>query len=284
MTAKSFIFGGKNSEDYNLMIAWVGSPNIDISENGLNLTLEKTTNKTSYTTNIYGVQSENNIIFNISVVKKDCTEFTRLQSMQINEWLTSSPTSQLLAFNDDDPYPLHYYAICTQIKDIIAGDRLIGKELKFETNSPFAFSKKIEKKVDVASSHKLYINNISNANNNIIYPVITITTKSSTIVIENVTDKKSVTIHTNNISPDPDGNKYIKLDSYNLAVTNKENRLIPVYQLGWDNTYKSYISSINNYTSNIYWVRFIKGMNEIKITGSCKFTIEYESPRKAGCL
>lgn len=107
---------------------------------------------------------------------------------------------------------------------------------------------------------------------------------SPAIVIENITDKKSVTINTSNISSESDGTKYIKLDSYNMSVTDKNNRLIPLNKLGWDDSYKSYISAINDYISNIYWLRFIKGMNEIKITGNCKITIEYEFPRKAGCL
>lgn len=111
-----------------------------------------------------------------------------------------------------------------------------------------------------------------------------ISATSPTIVIENVTDKKSVTINTSNISAESDGAKYIKLDSYNMSATDKNNRLIPLKKLGWDNAYKSYVSAINDYIANIYWVRFIKGINEIKITGNCIITIEYECPRKAGCL
>ena len=130
LTAKSFIFDGKSSDDFNLMIAWIGNSDVDISENGLNLSLQKTNNKLNRKTNTYGVQSEN-IVLNFSIVKKDCSEITRLQSIQINEWLTSSSTSQPLAFNDNDSYPLHYYAVCTQIEDIIIGGKLIGKQLKF---------------------------------------------------------------------------------------------------------------------------------------------------------
>lgn len=283
LTAQGFVFNNQNSDDYNLTIAWIGSPDIDISENGLIFSLEKTKNKSNNTTNTYGIQSEN-IVINFSVTKKDFTEITRLESIQINEWLTSSPTPKYLAFNDDDSYPLHYYAVCTQIEDVIIGGRLVGKNLRFETNSPFAFSKKVEKKIDVINSHVIHINNTSNSNNNIIYPKMIISATSPTIVIENVTDKKSVTVSTSNISVESDGTKYIKLDSYNMSVTDKNNRLIPLNKLGWDGSYKSYVSAINDYMTNIYWVRFIKGMNEIKITGSCKIIIEYEFPRKAGCL
>lgn len=283
LTAKSFIFNGQNSDDYNLTIAWIGSADADISENGLNMSIEETSNRLNNTTNTYGVQNEN-IIINFSITKKDFTEITRLESIQINEWLTSSSTSKFLTFNDNDPYPLHYYAVCTQIKDNVVGGKLLGKELRFETNSPFAFSKKVEKKYNVVNSHTFKFNNTSNANNNIIYPKILISAMSPVITIENITDKKSVTINTSNLSVELDGSKYINLDSYKMSATDKNNRLIPIYKLGWNDTYKSYVSAIDDYMSNIYWVRFIKGINEIKITGDCKITIEYEFPRKAGCL
>lgn len=283
LSANSFVFNGENSDDYNLTITWIGSPDIDTSENGLNLSLEKTKNKLNNTTNTYGIQSEN-IVISFSITKKDFTEITRLESIQINEWLTTSPTPKYLAFNDDDSYPLHYYAVCTQIEDIIVGGKLVGKELRFETNSPFAFSKKVEKKINIINSQIIHINNTSNAHNNIIYPAVIISASSSKIVIENKTDKKSVTIDTTILSAESDGSKYIKLDSYHMSVTDKNNKLIPVYKLGWDNDYKSYVSTVNDYMTNIYWLRFIKGRNEIKITGDCKVTIEYEFPRKAGCL
>lgn len=283
LTAQGFVFNKENSDDYNLTIAWINSPDIDVSENGLNLSLEKTKNKLNNTTNTYGVQNEN-IVINFSVTKKDFTEITRLESIQINEWLTSSSTPKFLSFNDNDFYPLHYYAVCTQIEDVIVGGKLVGKKLRFETNSPFAFSKKVEKKIDVVNSHTIRINNTSNANNNIIYPKIIIYAISSTVTIENMTDKKSVTISTSDILSESDGSKYIKLDSYNMSATDKNKKLIPIYNLGWNNTYKSFVSAINDYMTNIYWLRFIKGMNEVKITGNCKVTIEYEFPRKAGCL
>lgn len=283
LTAQSFVYNKENSDDYNLTIAWIDSPDIDISENGLNLSLEKTKNTSNNKTNTYGIQSEN-IVISFSITKKDFTEITRLESIQINEWLTSSSTPKFLAFNDNESYPLHYYAVCTQIEDVIVGGRLVGKKVRFETNSPFAFSKKVEKKIAVSNSHVIHINNTSNASNNIIYPKIILLTSSPIIVIENVTDKKSVTINTSNISVESDGTKYIKLDSYNMSITDKNNRLIPLNKLGWDNSYKSYVSAINDYIDNIYWVRFIKGINEIKITGNCIITIEYEFPRKAGCL
>lgn len=283
LSAKSFVYNKKSSEDFNLLIAW--TDDINVSENGLHIDLKKTPNKSKLNTNIYGVERNENIIFDFTIFHKDFSEIQRIQSIQINEWLTSSSTPKLLMFNDNDSYPLHYYAICTNIDDIVIGGKLIGKHINFETNSSFSFSEKNLKTCVVNGSNQLSINNTTNSYEIIIYPKIIIeTTSASPIIIENITEKKSVTIKTDNITPMGNGNKFILLDSLNMSILDKENRLIPAYKIGWENNYKSYVSCIDRYINNIYWVRIIKGMNKLKVTGNCKIMIEYEIPRKAGCL
>lgn len=64
LTAKSFIFDGKSSDDFNLMIAWIGNSDVDISENGLNLSLQKTDNK---------LKSKNKYIWRSE--RKYCSQF-----------------------------------------------------------------------------------------------------------------------------------------------------------------------------------------------------------------
>lgn len=283
ITAKSFVFNGINSSDYNVVIGWVDS-DITVSENGLNREVRKTTNQTRTTANIYGAENIDVISFEFDIVRIDGKEITRTQSIMINQWLTASPLPQLLKFNDSDGYVLHYYAVCTQIEDIVIGGRLVGKKLKFETNSPFAFAEKNIKNFNINGTLSFHVNNFADTYNGIFYPTIAILTQADSIIIENITDKKSVTINTSKLIAGSDGYKYIKLDSNNMAVLDRNNKLIPISQLGWNENYKSYVSSINGYIDNIYWFRLVKGMNEIKVVGSCKFTMEYEFPRKAGCL
>ena len=283
ITAKSFVFNGINSNDYNVVIGWVDS-DINVSENGLNRELRKTTNQTRTTANIYGAENTNVISFEFDIVRIDGEEITRTQSIMINQWLTASPLPQLLKFNDNDGYAIHYYAVCTQIEDIVIGGRLVGKNLKFETNSSFAFAEKTLKNFEINDTLNFHVNNSADTYNGIFYPTITISTQADSIIIENITDKKSVTINTSNLIAGSDGYKYVKLNTNNMAVLDRNNKLIPISQLGWGENYKSYVSSINGYMDNIYWFRLLKGMNEIKVVGSCKFTMEYEFPRKAGCL
>ena len=189
ITAKSFVFNGINSSDYNVVIGWVDS-DINVSENGLNRELRKTTNQTRTTANIYGAENTNVISFEFDIVRIDGKEITRTQSILINQWLTASPLPQLLKFNDNDGYAIHYYAVCTQIEDIVIGGRLVGKNLKFETNSSFAFAEKTLKNFEINDTLNFHVNNSADTYNGIFYPTITISTQADSIIIENITDKK----------------------------------------------------------------------------------------------
>lgn len=285
LTAKSFVFNGINSEDFNVIIAWIDSPEPNTAINGLNREVKKSTaNKIKSKVNVYGSNNTDVITFSFSIVRIDGTEIAREESIRINQWLTSSPLPQLLRFNDNDSYMLHYYAVCTQIKDVIVGGRLIGKDLIFETNSTFAFMKKFEKSFDVTETQIFYLNNTADTYDGIYYPVITVSTSSESVIIENVTDRKSVTLDMTNITTDDSGNKIIKINCQDMTLVDSNDKLVPISELGWDENYKSYVSSTNDYMTNIYWFRLLNGMNEIKITGDCTFKIECEYPRKAGCL
>ena len=284
ITSDSFLFNGINSRDYGIMIAGLDSSDTDVSVNGLNREIRKNADKNKLRHTIYGAEHTDVITFSFSIVKADGTEFTRSESIKINGWLTSSALPQKLQFIDSDPCPLHYYAICRQIKDYVYGGKLIGKELQFETDSPFAFSDKTEKIYEIPESTTFGLYNYADTYNNVYYPVITLVTSSDSVIIENITDRKSVTINTVRLHPDGFGNKTVRLDSEKLTVSGQDNRLIPADRLGWNAKYRSYVSSLDGYIDFIYWPRLLKGLNEIKVTGSCSLKIEYEYPRKAGCL
>lgn len=284
ITAYSFIYNGINSIDYNVIISWLNSSDTDTTTNGLNREIKKTTNRNRLKSNIYGTENADNIIFNFSIFKINGEEITRTESININEWLTSSSLPQLLKFNDCDSYPLHYYAICTYIKDIVVGGKLIGKELTFETNSSFAFSEKREKIFNYKGSDKYYDFSLNNSSGSLYYPIVSITTSpSSSVIIENITDKRSVKINIPDVGLEETN---IIINSEKMTILDNNGILVPANDLGWNDTYKSYVSCIDKYITNIYWVRLLKGINNFKIktSNNCTFKIIYEYPRKAGCF
>ena len=118
----------------------------------------------------------------------------------------------------------------------------------------------------------------------IYYPAITLSSMSDIIVIENITDQKSMTLNMANVIADETENKILKLDCMNMTIVDSAGKLVYASDIGWNTEYKSYVSTTGSYMNHIYWLRLLKGMNELKITGNCTFKIECEFPRKAGCL
>lgn len=284
LTAESFVFNGTCSEDFQVSIAWLQS-DADVSVNGLNREIQKSAaHKRTSKDNIYGSEPTDNITFSFCLVKDNGEEITREESIRMNRWLTSSPLPKLLKFNDKDSYMLHYYAVCTQIKDIIVGGRLVGKELNFETNSPFAFMPKIEKTFDVTDNLTFSLYNTADTYDGIYYPTVTVSAPSGSITIENKTDKKSVTLDLTALAAENPGSGKLTLDSSHMTILDSCSRLVSAAQIGWNEAYQSYVSASGEYMKQIYWLRLLPGLNEFQITGSCTLKIECEFPRKAGCL
>lgn len=284
LDAKSFVFNGINSDSYNLEICWIDDkPNI--STNGLTRNIESgNVNHVRLKTNNYGITYDGNIEFSFYIIKKDENAFTKQESISINNWLTDPLIPKLLYFNDDSIPSIHYYAVCTEIEDTFVNEHC-GKKIVFKTNSPFGFMEKINKKISVNGEQTLKIHNLADTITGIYYPIIHIASTSiNNIVIENISDNKSVTINLSGIESNDSGKKEIWIDSANMKVTDKNKNLIPLWKLGWNDNYKSYVSSISDYIKKIYWFRLLRGINQIKVTGDCEIIFTFEFPRKVGCL
>lgn len=287
LDADSFIFDSQSSDSYNLMMCWINDT-ADISANGLRRTIDSgSVNHVRLKTNNYGVSFEGNIEFSFYIIKKDETPFTRQESIAVNRWLTGPTVPRALYFNDNAIPSLHYYAVCTEIEDKVFLEHH-AKRLVLKTNSPFGFTDPVEKRFLVTGAEIFSMDNIADTVNGIFYPRILLSAKSAdAIVIENVSDQKSVTLSIPETFPtDSLGNRTLLIDSAQMKLldVNNGSRLVPFHEVGWTTQYSSYVSSIDKYMESIYWFRLIQGTNTIKITGDCKADFIFEFPRKAGCL
>lgn len=282
LEADSFTFHGKNSKDFNLKMCWMDKP--DLSANGLKRTSVKgSLNGIRLTTNHYGMEYENNISFSFCIVKKDYCNFDRSESIAINEWLLGANVPQVLAFHDNEILSLHYYAVCTSIEDMVFNGH-VGKQLQFETTSPYGFMHPMRQTYEVTESKLISIHNMSDTDSNLYFPSFTLQTNSDVVTIENITDKKSVTFDFRDIAADADGYKRIHIDAQAMRIKDSSGALVPLYKLGFHSKYASYVSATDRYTQDIYWLRLLPDINDIRITGNCSFTIQCEFPRRVGCL
>ncbi|MDE6406451.1 MAG: hypothetical protein K2M20_12465 [Lachnospiraceae bacterium] len=286
LDADSFTFDGQNSDSYNLMMCWIDET-ANVSANGLRRSINSgETNHVRLKTNNYGVSFDGNIEFSFYVIKRDETPFTRQESMAVNRWLTGSSVPRALYFNDNAVPSLHYYAVCTEIEDKVILEHQ-AKKLVFKTNSPFGFTDPVEKRFLVAGGEVFSIDNLADTVSGIFYPRILLSARAAdAVVIENMSDRKSVTFRLGLVPPDDSGNRSILVDSAQMKLLdlNDGSRLIPFHEVGWTTQYSSYVSSIDSYMESIYWFRLIRGTNTIRITGDCEVTFIFEFPRKAGCL
>lgn len=286
LDADSFIFDGQSSDSYNLMMCWIDDT-ANVSANGLRRTISSgETNHVRLKTNNYGVNFEGNIEFSFYVIKRDETPFTRQESMAVNLWLTGSTVPRALYFNDSAIPSLHYYAVCTEIEDKVILEHQ-AKRLVFQTNSPFGFTDPVEKRFYVTGEEIFSIDNLADTVSGIFYPSILLSAENgSTVVMENVSDQKSVTFTLSSVAPDSPGKRTILIDCGQMKLTDENNggRLLPFHEVGWTTQYSSYISSTGKHMESIYWFRLIRGTNTIRITGDCEVTFIFEFPRKAGCL
>lgn len=283
LDAKSFTYNGINSDLYNLMICWIDDkPNINT--NGLKRNIESgSLNNIRLQTNTHGITFESNIEFEFYIIKKDESSFSKHDSIIINDWLTGSITPKLLYFNDNSVPFIHYYAICTSIEDTFVCEHY-GKKITFKTNSPFGFMEPMERRFIVEGEETFNAYNIADTPTGFYYPKIKLSTNSTNnIIIENCTDKKSVTLNVSNCMKSDIAN--ILIDCNDMKIVDLDtNKIIPFFKIGWNLDYSSYISTIGKYMSNIYWLRLVKGSNDIKIIGDCDITFIFEFPRKVGCL
>lgn len=278
----SFIYNGICSEQYDLVIGWIDdTPEF---KTGLNCFVEKgNTNFVKYEANQYGVTYSDVITLSFVILHRDGSDFSYEESRSINNWLRGTDIYQKLHFNDQNPEFINYYAICTDIEDVVYSG-INGKKITFTCNSPFGYTNEITKKMVVSSENNMSIINTSDVG--IYYPIIKIEAAKDfvdKITIENINDKKSVTFDFSKI-PANDENKRVVMDTKQMTVTDGTN-LLPFYKIGWNDDYSSIVTDTTVKSINyIYWFRLLKGINKLKITGNCTVYITCEFPRKVGVL
>lgn len=272
--AKSFIYNGKCSDDFDVMIGYFNAPEYKTGLERETLHTDRTIsrNRIKY----YGSKYVNGISFTFSIAKKSVPEFTEEESIMINEWLTQNSVPTLLHFNSSKNIYVNYYAICTNIEDKVINGRN-AKTLTFETDSPFVYSDLLRKKIMVSGQQNTCFLNPSCEP--YYYPKIRIIPDSSVITIENERDLNSVTL---DLSDYTDG---ILIDCENCRVLDTDGKPVMLDAIGWNGSdYTSHISANNTDTQSIYFPRLLQGENPFIITGNCTIEFMFEFPRKAGSI
>lgn len=273
LNVRSFIFDGISSDAYGVGIGWLKNDNKEIVSTGLNVNIQQgSTNMERYEANQYGVIYQDQLGIEIGIYKLDGTNFSYEESHRINKWLRKSNVYKKFYFDDDNPETVHFYAICTNIEDVVLTG-ITMKKLTFMCNSPFGYAKEFNKIIKSTSTAK-EVKIINQSDCGDYYPVIKIETSDSytgSFVIENLTEDKKMTINFDNI-PSISDKKVLVINCKRSTITDGDGNLLPLYKIGWDEL------------TNIYWFRLTEDANMIRIKGEGTVTMSFEFPKKVGII
>ena len=273
LDAKGFTYNGVNSDQYGLLIGWYKNNQQELAT-GLGVELvHGDMNMVRHERNQYGSKYSDVVKLEFGIFKKTEDKFTYEESRKLNNWLRSSDVYKELYFHDNTPEPIHFYAVCTDITDVIING-INMKSLKFECNAPYGFLAK--KKIPINSTSSWTQMNLYNlSDDGIYYPSVKITTSASytgDMQIGNITDdEKIMKVNFSQISAVSNA-KTVIVDCKESRITDASGKLIPCYKIGWDDM------------DNVYWLRLKEGKNVLKWNGTGKFELMLEFPRKVGVV
>ena len=273
LNVRSFIFDGVSSDAYGVGIGWLKSDNKETVNTGLASNVQQgNLNMDRHETHQYGTIYQGNLQFEFGIYKIDGTNFTYEESRRINKWLTGSKVCKKFYFDDENSESIHYYAICTDIVDVVLTG-ITMKKLTFACNSPFGYDQEITRVFESTATPKEY-KILNNSDDGVYYPTIRIDAGASytdKFTITNVTDDKTMILDFKNVSS-ISGQKTLILDCKLNKITDVNNSLIPLYKIGWDEP------------DNIYWLGLTEETNIIRLKGAGKVTMKFEFPRKVGAV
>lgn len=276
MFGKYFTFNGHSSEEFDLMMG-----GFDYTEN-VNLALSRNIYKGSFTKvrkipNFMGAEYNDVLTFDISVVKDVCKYpgqeemiFTEDEVDAITAWLTEPEYPTLFHMYDYEPIVNHqfdYFAVVSDVTPQTVGGDVMGFNISFITNSPYAWTNLITREF-VNSGENIYTINVSNSERRgMIFPKITITpTITGTVGYVEVAIGNS----RDNASMEMQILKDTTTVDCQRGMVSTEAGLMHLDEMGLDDV------------DNIYWFRLYNGENNITISGDATFVIEYREPRKVG--
>lgn len=264
LDVESFNYDGVSSDSYNLKIGWFEGDLDNDTSTGLTIELKRgDMNMVRTEPNQYGAVYTDTLTFEFAVINKDKAAFTKEESHKLNAWLRGSNTYKKLIFQDNSYQTIVYYAVCTDIVDVVYNG-VNGKKLTFVCNSPFGFMPKSHKRVLVNGSAIVKLNNMSDKG--VYFPTIKIIADIGTTVrIINQTDNNQSTSITFNQMT---GNTII-INGEKSTITDGNGKILPAYAIGWS-------------AEDIYWTRMLQGRNTFEVVGNCDITFEMEFPRKVG--
>lgn len=259
--AESFVFNGKSSNDYGLIICSINSGGTKSISAGSAIDLQTVKIKDKWRSTSVGYKDV--ISASFMICKKDYTPITYLEQAEINRWLIRKDGYKSLQFTKSNIEMVLYDVIFSNVNMFSVGNLDYAMELSFSTNQPYGHSKKKEK-------------------------VFNMTGSTMTNMFMDMSDETGETFPDMKIEILEDSNFqiYNELTNTTFRINNcKSGEIITVNSNTGDIT--TTLSTHNVMSDfNLSWFRFANTYetrkNLLTFTGRAKVTIYYREIRKVG--
>lgn len=271
-----FKYKEKNNTDYDLITSVAFDAGFD--QIGTATAVEAVTSDKYDGSRIdYGSRYTEQAELQITMTKKDYTDFTREEKRSILRWLSANKQASWLQLYDEGGGEIiDFFGRFTSVEEKTADSRTIGMIAVFTSPFPYGFSSLREINQTFTGSETVRIMNDTDALDEYVCPYFTIT-PSKTIDLSIKNKNTNTTMFIKNLK----ANETLTLDNENkLAFTNDEFRI-----MGSD-FYGDVDGFITNYP---VFIELEPGTNELFIdTGNnlceCKYSLTYRYPIKLGTV
>lgn len=226
----------------------------------------------------YGSRYTEQVELQITMVKKDYTDFTREDKREALRWLSANKEASWLQLYDDEGGEIiEFFGRFTSVEEKTADSRTIGMIAVFTSPFPYGFSPLREINQTFIGSEIVRIMNDTDAIDEYVYPYFTITPNTTINQLSIKNKNTNTTIFVKNLK----ANETLTLDNeHKLAFTNDEFRIMG------EDLYGDVDGFITNYP---IFIEFEPGTNELFIdTGTtsceCKYSLSYRYPIKLGTV
>lgn len=156
----SFSYMGKNSyDDFNWFIIHFESGDSGETDSYLGVESIQTTKYDGTKNLLYGTKYSETAILNISIMKKDGTDFTMPDMRRAMSWLTGAKQNSWMDLYIGEEVKYRMLGHVQDAKPYKLDSRIIGLTIIFESASPYAYSSLQEIEVEVNGSAEVTLHN-----------------------------------------------------------------------------------------------------------------------------
>ncbi len=261
--ASQFEYNNQMSDDWNLILCKFDDDGIDETSNGLDLSpiTDELVNKDID----YGAKNDSKLSFDITLVHKtDSTKmFTRGEIRELSRWLLTPDIHWLKLYDEeyDDYWALGRFL---SISKTTMEGKIPAVTVTFESVYSYYYSDVIRRSFTVDGSSSVEIIANGDELEGYMYPDMTIKNLSGdTVTIQNSLDSMPFSLS------GLEKGETITIDGQNLILYS-------------DKATSSLGFKIFGDMFNRHWLKFFRGTNTLKMTGSFQVTFEYREARRIG--